>query len=437
VSGAGGAAGAAAAPTIDVQPVAGTATTESGGAIALTISLGRAPVATVSIAVASSNTAEGIPSPTAVVFTPTNYYPKTIVVVGQDDHVADGDIAYQITMSVVSPDPAYAKQTIAPVQLVNVDNDVPAIVVTPSGPLTTTEAGGTATATVVLGSQPTSNVTVALTSSRPSEGVVAPASLTFTPTSWNVPQTITFTGVNDAVVDGDQPYLVNGIGSSTDPKYQGLLMNPVSLVNIDNDPVPHCADPKMIDDMEDDDAVICPSGGRSGHWYVVNDGTGTQVPPTPAAFTTAYAIPGGRQDSVYAMHSSGSHFSGWGALFGFSLNQPDGSRRATYNCNGFTGIHFWARQGTGAQRTFNVQLPTILTSPTVPDGDCLADCNDHFQIKITPPTTWTEYSLRFSDFRQEGWGNRVTFYLADIFAIEFLAKAAPDFDLYVDDISFY
>ena len=33
-----------------------------------------------------------------------------------------------------------------------------------------------------------------------------PAALTFTATDWMTPQTVTVTGVNDAVDDGDQPY---------------------------------------------------------------------------------------------------------------------------------------------------------------------------------------------------------------------------------------
>ena len=73
---------------------------------------------------------------------------------------------------------------------------------TPTSGLTTTEAGGTATFTVVLDSQPTANVTIALSSSDTTEATVSPASLTFTPANWNVAQTVTVTGVDDLVDDG-------------------------------------------------------------------------------------------------------------------------------------------------------------------------------------------------------------------------------------------
>ena len=73
---------------------------------------------------------------------------------------------------------------------------------TPTAGLMTTEAGGTATFTVVLNTQPTADVTIALSSSDTTEGTVSPASLIFTTANWNVAQTVTVTGVNDAVVDG-------------------------------------------------------------------------------------------------------------------------------------------------------------------------------------------------------------------------------------------
>ena len=87
-------------------------------------------------------------------------------------------------------------------------------------PLTTTEAGGTATFTVVLNTQPTANVTIALSSSNPAEGTVLPASLVFTSANWNVAQTVTVTGVDDAVVDGPITYtIVTAPAVSTDANY--------------------------------------------------------------------------------------------------------------------------------------------------------------------------------------------------------------------------
>src|SRR5258706_15254956 len=78
----------------------------------------------------------------------------------------------------------------------------------------------TAKSTVVLTSQPTANVTVGLTSSDLTEGTVAPSSVTFTSVNWNVAQTVTVTGVDDAMADGPIAYtIVTAPALSTDGNY--------------------------------------------------------------------------------------------------------------------------------------------------------------------------------------------------------------------------
>ena len=115
--------------------------------------------------------------------------------------------------------------------------NTPGITVYPTSGLVTTESGGTATFTVVLNTQPTANVTINLSSSDPTEGTVSPTSLTFTPSNWNIPQTVTITGVDDPVVDGNIAYTINLYSSSTDSDYNGLTYT-VSVTNNDNDTNP-------------------------------------------------------------------------------------------------------------------------------------------------------------------------------------------------------
>ena len=120
--------------------------------------------------------------------------------------------------------------------MTNTDNDAAGITVTPTTGLTTTEAGGTATFTVVLTTQPTADVTIGLSSSDTTEGTVAPASLTFTTANWNVAQTVTVTGVDDAVDDGNVAYtIVTAPATSSDPTYSGVNAADVTVTNTDND----------------------------------------------------------------------------------------------------------------------------------------------------------------------------------------------------------
>ena len=116
------------------------------------------------------------------------------------------------------------------------DNDTPGITVNPTSGLVTTEAGDTATFTVVLNTQPTTTVTIDLSSDDTSEGTVSPASLTFTTDNWSTAQTVTVTGVDDDIDDGNQSCtIVTAAAASSDTNYSGLNAADVSVTNTDND----------------------------------------------------------------------------------------------------------------------------------------------------------------------------------------------------------
>ena len=115
-------------------------------------------------------------------------------------------------------------------------NDIHGITVNPTSGLVTTEAGDTATFTVVLNTQPTTTVTIDLSSDDTSEGTVSPASLTFTTGNWSIAQTVTVTGVDDNIDDGNQSYtIVTAAATSSDQSYSGLNATDVSVTNTDND----------------------------------------------------------------------------------------------------------------------------------------------------------------------------------------------------------
>src|SRR5262249_12580782 len=107
---------------------------------------------------------------------------QTVTVTGVDDNLDDGDVAYTVlTIAASSLDPTYGGRNAADVSVTNTDDDASGFTVAPVAGLVTTEAGGTATVTVNLPSQPSHDVTIPLARTDPTEGTVAPASLTFTP----------------------------------------------------------------------------------------------------------------------------------------------------------------------------------------------------------------------------------------------------------------
>lgn len=226
-------------PGITVTPLDTFITTEAvGGTARFNIVLLSQPSANVTMVVSSSDTTEGTVSSALLTFTNGNWStPQTITVTGADDFIDDGDVAYQLLIAnCVSADPAYSGRVVADPTLINTDNDTAGFTVTAISGATTEAPGGTATLTVVLISEPTANVVVGVSSSDTSEGTVSAASLTFTSANWDTPQTITVTGVNDSIQDGNIEYsIVFAPAVSDDTVYNNLKPNNVTATNTDND----------------------------------------------------------------------------------------------------------------------------------------------------------------------------------------------------------
>ena len=223
---------------IQVAAAPDLTTTEAGGEALFTVVLLAEPTATVTLGLTSSDITEGTVAPAALTFDATNWStPQTVTVTGADDALFDGNVVYVVAFdAAVSTDAAYSGLTHPSMTLTNIDNEVSGITITPASDLVTSEFLDSDTFEIVLNTQPTANVTISLTSSDTTEGTVAPASVMFTPFTWNVPQTVTVTGVNDPDIDGDQPYsIVTGAAVSTDPAYSGLDAANVTALNIDDE----------------------------------------------------------------------------------------------------------------------------------------------------------------------------------------------------------
>ncbi|MFN9915537.1 MAG: hypothetical protein ACK53L_23300, partial [Pirellulaceae bacterium] len=83
---------------------------------------------------------------------------------------------------------------------------------------------------------PTADVTIGVSSSDTSEGTVSVSQLTFNASNWDIPQTVTVTGVDDPLDDGDISYqIVLAAAISGDLNYGGLDPADVSVINTDND----------------------------------------------------------------------------------------------------------------------------------------------------------------------------------------------------------
>ena len=222
-------------------------TTESGGQATFTVKLATEPTGNVVLGVASSNTAEGTVSPSSLTFTAMTWNTaRTVTLTGVDDAPADGDTDYTVTLTVNTTstvDANYDALDAVTVHAVNADNEY-GLALVPANGVTgqATEAGGKATFTVALVTRPSAAVTVSVSSLDTSEGRVSPSSLTFTATTWNTARTVTVTGVDDDVDDGNVAWTVrldtSSGGSGGDGNYDGLDDVDVSVTTTDDDAAP-------------------------------------------------------------------------------------------------------------------------------------------------------------------------------------------------------
>lgn len=208
-------------------------TSESGTSAQFTVRLGSAPIADVTIPVESSNTAEGTINKSSLLFTTADWdLDQTVIVTGVSD-TASGDQAYDIQLGPVSStDPKYNGLDPADVSVTNLNFKKGALIVSPSSSYTD-ESGKTATFTVHLNIAPAASVTIPVNSSVTTEGTVSTVPLVFTSGNYSADQTVTVTGVDDNIADGNQSYSITlGPTTSTDDNFNGLNST-VSMTNVD------------------------------------------------------------------------------------------------------------------------------------------------------------------------------------------------------------
>ena len=220
-----------------------TVVTEAAGAgrtDTYTVVLNTRPTRNVRIAVLSSDEAAATVSPASLTFLTTNWDTmQTVTVIAVDDNVDQGNRSATITHTTTSDDPNYRRITIPSVAATVADNDTAAVTITESGGVAVTEAAGadhTDTYTVVLDTVPSANVVIAIESVGTAAVTVSPASLRFTTTNWNTAQTVTVTGVDNNVDQGNRSVTITHTATSGDTNYNGISIAPVTATVVDGAP---------------------------------------------------------------------------------------------------------------------------------------------------------------------------------------------------------
>lgn len=196
------------------------------------------------------------------------------------------------------------------------------------------------------------------------------------------------------------------------------------------------ADQTLLDNFEDGDAGLPMVGGRRGGWYLANDGTGMQMPMLGANMPPNPTTPGAMMTS-YAMRTSGSGFTVWGASVGLVLLfGPPGRAPCPYDLSNYRGLRLFVR-GTIADSVLRVQIPTVDTHQPAQGGTCMDSCGDHYGKEVMVTPSWGQVNVDFNQMTQQGHGREFPFDLSKALNIEFAVHPNGNFDFWIDQIEFY
>jgi hypothetical protein len=221
-----------------------TTVDESGTTDTFDVVLDSEPTSSVVLTVTSGDTGEATVDKATLTFLPGTWnVPQTVTVTGVDEDIIDGSQVTTVTISVddASSDDVYDPLADQTVSVTTTDDDVAGFTIVESGGSTSvTEAAGggnTDTYTVVLDAEPGSNVVITVVSGDTGEATVDKATLTFLPVAWNVPQTVTVTGVDEDIDDGDQVTTITMSvdDASSDDNWDPLADQTVSATTTDDD----------------------------------------------------------------------------------------------------------------------------------------------------------------------------------------------------------
>ncbi len=231
-------------PGIRVTPLTGNTDritlNEAGGEQVVFLSLASEPTSNVTLNFSSNDPSEGSVSKSQLAFTKDNWnIPQEFTVSSVDDLIQDGPTDWEVEFAApVSADADYAALLIKSVFVTTKDDDTPGVSVFPdtqNHPVIVNEYGSSQEFEIVLNSEPTEVVTVSIASRDNSEANTSTPVIRFTPDNWNVAQTVIINGVDDNNFDNHRNVNFSLNVNSPDPSYNGVGVNDIRALCIDNE----------------------------------------------------------------------------------------------------------------------------------------------------------------------------------------------------------
>jgi hypothetical protein len=226
---------------IDVVETDGsTVVTESGAADSFGVRLSSRPNGPIELTVTSRDLTAVTVSPSTLRFTPENWNTlHTVTVAAVDDLLADGAqlASIRLTVNLAFSSGGYDLSPTVDVSTSTLDNELATLILQETGGATiVSESGTTDVVQVRLSAVPPGTVTVLISVDDSSEVAASVSSLTFTASNWNVPQSVSLTGQDDAIVDGPViSQLRFAFAASSPGAYASALPKSVAVTTSDNE----------------------------------------------------------------------------------------------------------------------------------------------------------------------------------------------------------
>ncbi len=226
-------------PGFTLSSVSGALSEATTATAEFTIVLNAEPMVDVIIDIVSNDLSEVTVATSSITFTALNWnLPQTIVLHSVDDNIIDGPQTVTIRSRVnAASDPDFVPLAAQNLSIVNANDDFAGFDFRPIVKEISEGSTPTASFEVVLTAEPATDVFVWVTSSDLTEAsVVSPSQIQFTPSVWNIPQTVNIASVDEYIIDGTQLVSITAsIMLSSDPPFQSLASQVVTLTNADND----------------------------------------------------------------------------------------------------------------------------------------------------------------------------------------------------------
>ena len=204
-----------------------------GQSVVRTFKLKSQPLADVVLNISSDHNDKLTISSKQMIFTSSNWnINQSVIFTAIDDNIASGALSFNIKIKPSSTDALYNNipENVIPVTIK--DDDIAGIIYDSTSSIL--NEGQYITRTFKLKSQPTSNVTLNISSNNSSRLSISKPSLIFTASNWDTEQSVKFTAIDDSIDDGDVTVSVNIKSSSADINYNNLSSG-FEIIVKDND----------------------------------------------------------------------------------------------------------------------------------------------------------------------------------------------------------